>query len=293
MTTEHKTPNEALVLSEGFNSAINAAIAASEPILAYWPGPSNQLFDREQVMQIIEKDHGTGNYATVADIESEEVIKDVIQKNPLFSFHTIVGEESDRVEGSSEWQWIIDPIDGTQAFRHGLPDFGINVALVKGQDPVIGVIAMPALKQLIAAQKGKGAFLYDYDGNVLSDLHKNQVERNESFDKILVGFDTGYVGRGKQMTEYVAKLADKIGYPVSYASSATANFRLAQGSLAAYFLQTPTTMDIAAPAAIITEVGGKVSDMNGNPIDWNADSRSYLAARNEKIHSQILEIFNS
>jgi fructose-1,6-bisphosphatase/inositol monophosphatase family enzyme len=108
-----------------------------------------------------------------------------------------------------------------------------------------------------------------------------------------VGFDTGYVDRGRQLTNYTAKLADNIGYPVSYASCATANFRLAQGSLAAYFLQTPTIMDIAAPAAIISEVGGKVSEMNGSPIDWNADSRSYLAARNEQIHSRILDIFKS
>lgn len=293
MATERDSHNETLVIEEARKTAIDAARLASNTMLSYWPGPSNQLFDRERIMQIIEKDHGVGNYATIADLESEEAIKAMIQKNPLFTTHTIVGEESDRIEGTSEWQWIIDPIDGTQAFRHGLPDFGVNIALFKGQKPIIGVIAMPALRQLMASQEGKGAYLYDYEGNILVDLREQQVEKDESFDKILVGFDTGYVERSRQLRDFTAKIADKIGYPVSYASSATANFRLAQGSLAAYFLQTPTIMDIAAPAAIISEVGGKVSDMHGEPIDWNADSRSYLAARNEQIHTQILEIFNT
>lgn len=293
MSAERALQNEALILEEAYKTANDAAIAASTTILTYWPDLSNQLFDKERVMQIIEKDHGTGNYATIADMESEEVIKDAILANPLFATHTIVGEESDRVIGSSEWQWIIDPIDGTQAFRHGLPDFGVNIALLKGQEPVIGVVAMPALRQIIASQKGKGAYLYDYGENVLADLREHQLERDESFDKILVGFDTGYVERGRQLRDYTSKLADKIGYPVSYASSATANFRLARGNLAAYFLNTPTIMDIAAPAAIISEIGGKVSDMKGNPIDWDADSRSYLASRNEQIHSKILEILNS
>ena len=157
----------------------------------------------------------------------------------------------------------------------------------------MGVIALPAYRLLIGAVSGKGAHLYDFEGNTLADLTEQNKAINEDTKEMLVAYDTGYVNRGDHLTNYAAKIADKIGYPISYASCAAGNFRLAQGSLAAYFLPNPKIFDIAAPAAIISEIGGKVTNIKGGAIDWDSKNLSYLAARNPQIHGTILEMFES
>lgn len=282
--------NEHVITEHVYKTAIAAGVKASEHILKYWPNPSNPHFDKDLVMEIFEKNQGTGNYATIADKESENIILAAIQNDPLLNGHRIIAEESDEVTTASDWQWIIDPIDGTPPFRNGLPEFGISIGLLKGQEPMVGVIVMPAQRQLIAARKGHGAVLLSFDGKVLADLREPRGAKTPPLDKILIAYDLGYEGRGKQLQEVVAKLADRIGYPVSYGSSSTGNFRVAQGLIGAYFCQTPTKFDIGASSAIIKEVGGVVTDMTGKPIDWTANSRSYLAARTPQIHQQILDI---
>lgn len=292
MSNELETSNESIVTGQAYKTAINVGIKASEHILKYWPNPSNPLFDQNLVIQIFEKNQGIGNYATIADKESEDIILAAIQHDPLLKGHRIIAEESDEVITTSDWQWTIDPIDGTPPFRNGLPEFGISIGLLKGQEPIMGVIAMPAQRQLIAARKGHGARLLSFEGKELRNLTEPQGLQ-PALDKTLIAYDLGYEERSEQLKEVVAKLADKVGYPVSYGSSSTGNFRVAQGLIGAYFCQTPTKFDIGASSAIIKEIGGLVTDMSGKPIDWTANSRSYLAARTPEMHRQILELINS
>ncbi len=278
---------------KAYEFAIKIVITAGKHILKYWHNPTNTFFDESHTMDIFEKTQGTGNYATTADKESEAIIINAIQENPLFKNHNIIAEESDKITAESKYQWLIDPIDGTPPFNNGLPEFGISIGLLNGKDPVIGAIAMPALGQLIAARKGQGAKLLSFDGKLLKDLSTSDNIPQLSMDKVLVAYDLGYVGRGRQLSQIVSKIADKVGYPVCYGSCSAANFRMSQGLVGAYFFETPKEFDIAAAAAIIPETGGVVTDMKGNSIDWSSDSRTYLAAVNPQIHSQLLEIINS
>lgn len=277
---------------EAFRTAFSAAIKASELVMQYWPSPSNTAFDSERVLRIVSEKEGAGNYATIADQESENLILDLLRRNPLLASHRILAEESEEVVSESEWQWVIDPIDGTPPFKNGLPEFGISIGVLRNNEPVVGVIAMPALGQLIASRKNEGVHLYSFDGKILADLQDRKSEHVQ-MDKLLIGYDLGYMGRGSQLIEVVSKIADRIGYPVSYGSSSTANFRLAQGLLGGYFCKTPTKFDIGAASAIIAEMGGVVSDIHGNPIDWNADTVSYLAARSPEIHQSLLALIQT
>lgn len=287
--------NEKLTVNEieqvALDTAIKAAVKAGKHILKFWPNPTNTYFDENLAMQIFEKE-GSGNYATTADRESEKIIIQAIQSDPLFGRHRIVAEESDEIAGESEYQWVIDPIDGTPPFRNGLPEFGIAIGLLKGQEPVMGVIAMPALGQLIAARKGHGAKLLSFDGKVISELGKTK-ENIPPIDQALVAYDLGYEGRDVQLRSITAKIADKVGYTPCYGSVSTGNFRLAQGLIQGFFAPRPTKMDIAAAAAIIPEVGGVATDMNGDPIDWSAGERTYLAAKTPQIHSQLVEMLQA
>lgn len=289
---EFGSPQEILVENEAFRIAMQAAMDASQLILQYWPNPSNPRFDRKLANTIFEKSEGVGNYATLADIESEKAIITAVKSNPLLKEHSIVSEESDEIVADPNWQWVIDPIDGTPPFKNGLPEFGISIGLLKGHEPIMGVIAMPASGQLIAARKNQGAALYSLDGELISPLNRAVIAGDVDLKKAMIGYDLGYRDRGKQLQDDVAKIADKLGYPVSYGSSSTAAFRVAQGLLAGYFFRTPTKFDIAATSAIIPEIGGKVTDFQGQPIDWQAQNRSIVIARNPQIHDKLLEIIH-
>jgi fructose-1,6-bisphosphatase/inositol monophosphatase family enzyme len=276
-----------------YEVAVAAAVHASQLVLRYWPNPLNSQLDPQRVLTIFDKDTGVGNYATIADKESEAAITAVIRQEELFANHGIDGEESGAAPSMCEWRWILDPIDGTPPFNHGLPEYGISIGLIHEQEPVVGVIALPAYGQIIAAQRGARALLLSLDGKELVDLKSIMARQSpRPITKALIGYDLGYENRGQQLQTIVAKLADRIGYPVSYASSSTANFRLAQGLLGAYFCQTPTIFDIGAAATIIPEIGGVVTDMTGKPIDWNASSRSYLASYSPALHHQVLTLLH-
>lgn len=280
------------LISTAYDAAIEAAIKASEIIVSFWPNPQNPNFNRKLALEVIEKE-GTGNYATVADLQSEKKILEVIQSKELLRNHSILSEESEEIKADKKWRWIIDPIDGTPNFRNGNPDFGICIALFNGQEPVIGLIAMPGLRQLAVAKREGDAKLLTYEGKEVANLKDLTQRYNDPLDKALVGYDLGYENRAEQLQEIAAKLITKVGYASCLASFSTGNFRLLQGMMGIYFGLSPTIMDIAPAAALIPGVGGVVTDIEGKPIDWRSSERSYIGAVNPRIHEQFLEALNS
>ncbi|GEM_PF-3279959 len=278
---------------QAYNTAIEAAIKASEHVLKYWPNPSNPHFDRNLVMEIFDKSEGVGNYATIADIESERIILNSLQQHPIFRNHHIIAEESDEIAGNSEWQWVIDPIDGTPPFRNGLPEFGVMIGLLHKRVPTVGVIAMPTEKKLVAARRNHGVQLLSFEGKVLTNLNQLKPDQSADLAKSLVAYDLGYEQRGRQLEGKIAKLADKVGYPVCYGSVAASIYRLSLGTISGYLHERATTFDIGAASAIVPELGGIISDFEGKPIDWSAKQHPFLVARNTQIHSQLLKILNS
>lgn len=276
-----------------YEMAVDAAVKASRLLLSYWPNPLNPHLDRRQTLEIFDKDDGVGNYATTADKKSEELIINIIRGEKRFARHGIEGEESTSDPLKYEWRWIIDPIDGTLVFNHGLPEFGVCIGLIHGQEAVMGVIAMPAKGQMIAAIRGEKALLLTLAGKEVANLKDFKTRQIvEPLTKMIIAYDLGYLNRGQQLRTTVAKVADTIGYPVSYASCCAANFLVTQRLVGGYFMVSPTLFDISAAAAIIPEIGGKVTDMEGKPIDWSATSRSYLASHSPEIHAQLVKLLN-
>lgn len=281
-----------LMVDTAYDTAIEAALEATEVISQFWPNPQNPRFNRKLTLKVIEKE-GTGNYTTIADLQSERKIMEVIQSKPLFKNHSILSEESEEIKADKKWRWIIDPIDGTLNFRNGNPDFGICIGLFNGQEPVIGLIAMPGLRQLVIAKSGGDAKLLTYEGKEVANLRDLAQKYNDPLDKALVGYDLGYENRAQQLRKISAKLITKVGYTTCLASFSTGNFRLLQGMMGIYFGMSPTIMDVVPAAALIPAVGGVITDMEGKPIDWRASKRSYIGAVNPRIHQQFLEALNS
>ena len=202
-------------------------------------------------------------------------------------------KESEEIVADEKWRWIIDPIDGTSNFRNGNPDYGICIALFNGQQPVLGLIARPSLQQMIIVKNGGNAKLINYNGKELANIRERAERYKDALNKALVGYDLGYSNRQEQLREIAEKIIAKVGYAVCLASFSTGNFRLMQGMMGIYFGMTPTIMDIAPAAALIPAIGGIVTDMKGNPIDWLSSERSYIGAVNPKIHQQFLEVLNN
>jgi fructose-1,6-bisphosphatase/inositol monophosphatase family enzyme len=280
------------IIDTAYDTAIKAAIQATELILPFWPNPDNAHFNRQLALDVIDKE-GTGNYATIADLQAEKKIIEVIQSHSLLKEHSILSEESEEIVADEKWRWIIDPIDGTPNFRNGNPDYGMCIALFNGQQPILGLIARPGLQQMVVAKNGGDAKLLTYDGKELANVRELAEHYKDPINKALVGYDLGYSNRQGQMREIAEKIITKVGYAVCLASFSTGNFRLMLGMMGIYFGMSPTIMDVAPAAALIPAIGGVVTDMQGKPIDWLSTERSYIGAVNPKIHQQFLEIVNS
>lgn len=98
-----------------------------------------------------------GSYVTIADREAESYLRRQIAER--FPDDGILGEEEGEREGTSGRRWIVDPIDGTFAFVHGVPFYGVLIALEIDGEPVVGVVNIPALQEIVSAAKGCGCFL--------------------------------------------------------------------------------------------------------------------------------------
>jgi fructose-1,6-bisphosphatase/inositol monophosphatase family enzyme len=284
--------DEQNLIDTAYDAAIEAARQATEVIMPFWPNPLNKNFNKKLVLEVIDKE-GTGNYATTADFKSEEKIIEILRSKPLLRDHSYLAEESAAIEAAGHWRWIIDPIDGTPNFRNGNPDFGICIALFNSQQPVLGLIAMPGLRQMVAAKTGSDAKLLTYEGKELANARELAQQYSDPIERALVGYDLGYEDRDAQLREIADKIITKVGSASVLASFSTGNFRLVQGMMGIYFGRSPTIMDIAPAAAIIPAVGGVVTDMEGKPIDWKAEKRSYIGAVNHSIHEQFLDLINS
>src|SRR3989338_5160390 len=127
--------------------AIQAALAAGKILEKY--------FDTEILKEF--KEDKTP--VTLADRESEEIIKKIILEE--FPKHSILGEETGRTESKSDYEWYVDPVDGTRNFANGIPIFAVSVALEHSNKIIAGVVYNPATRSLFSAEKGKGAYLND------------------------------------------------------------------------------------------------------------------------------------
>ena len=105
-----------------------------------------------------------GSYVTIADREAEKYLRRQIAER--FPDDGFLGEEEGESVGRSGRRWIVDPIDGTFAFVHGVPFYGVLIALEVGEEPVVGVVNIPALGEMVSAAKGLGCFLNEEPARV-------------------------------------------------------------------------------------------------------------------------------
>src|SRR6202045_2751519 len=198
---------------------------------------------------------GPGNFVTAADRRAEEILREELARaRPGYGF---LGEEGGRHEGSDKTHcWIVDPLDGTTNFLHGIPQFAISIALERESTIIAGVIYDPANDELYIAERGKGAFLND---------QRLRVAGRRKLDECVVACGLPHIGRGDhelsrmEMTAIQAKVAGLR----RFGSAPPAMAFVAAGRLDGYWERNLQAWDMAAGAILIKEAGGVVSCIDG------------------------------
>lgn len=221
---------------------------------------------------------GRLNFVTTADLESERILKEVIQKN--FPDHLILSEEteSDILDVLAVPNlWVLDPIDGTSNFRYERGYSGISVGYVEKGEPVAGFIYDPFRDELFFAEKGKGAFL---NGNPI------YVDNKTGLSKATVMTDNSYDSSGtKSNLEMLLKL-NPTPWVLIRGSAVLAYCDIAAGRADVYAHQFLKPWDNAAGFVIAKEAGAVIKSLKGEDVNFTASS---LVVGNEVLVNQFIE----
>jgi myo-inositol-1(or 4)-monophosphatase len=198
---------------------------------------------------------GPGDFVSAADRRAEEVlVAELARARPGYGFLT---EESAAVEGSDKThRWIIDPLDGTTNFLHGIPIFAISVALERDGELVAGVVLNPVLNELFVAEKGGGAFLND---------RRLRVAARKRLTDCVIGTGIPHLGRGEH-APYHAELREVMRNVSGIRRCGSASIDLgwlAAGRFDGFWERTLMPWDMAAGIVLIREAGGIVTDLHG------------------------------
>lgn len=231
----------------------------------------------------IKEKPGIHNLVTEYDNKAEESIISTILNH--FPSHSILAEESGQTYGKSNAEviWIIDPLDGTVNFAHGVPIFSVSIGVAIHQEVVAGVVYCPPLHELFVAEKSKGAYL---NGNRL------HVSKTDQLIKAFMatGFPYNVNENPLHCIDRFAQMQAK-GVPLRRLGSAALDLSfVAAGRFDAYWELNLHPWDIAAGKLLIEEAGGKITKYDGSPFSIFSDK--VLLATNGRLHSQMIEHLN-
>lgn len=242
--------------------------------------------------QVIERKANNRDLLTLIDPQCETTIRDIVYKS--FPLHDFLGEEDvspgkeasaaaldSKLKQDGEFLWIVDPIDGTSNFVHGMPLCMPSVACAYKGEVIVGVIYDPHRNELFTAVKGHGAFL---NGKLIT-----VGEQQDIGDAIVaMGSPPGLESLSMSLLG-VKALMPKVRTIRMLGSAALMLAWVANGRLTCYWEYDLSSWDIAAGALLILEAGGKFTDLENN--HFNLRSRK-ICASNGKVHDDVLLVLN-
>ena len=222
---------------------------------------------------------GPANFVSAADRRAEQMLyDDLIKARPGYGF---LGEEGGTREGTDKSNtWIVDPLDGTTNFLHGIPQFAISIGLQRDDTIIAGVIYNPANDELYIAERGKGAFLND---------QRLRVAGRRKLDECVIACGLPHIGRGDHglALKEMAALQNRIaGFRRFGAASLDMAF-VAAGRLDGYWERNLKSWDMAAGQIMVREAGGTVSGIEGHD---NALTTGNVICGNEFVHGELVKI---
>ena len=220
------------------------------------------------------------NLVTQIDKASEKKIIDYVKKE--FSSHGILAEESGELKNTSEYLWVIDPLDGTTNFAHGLPIFSVSIGVQKNGITLTGVVYDVMQDIIYSAESGNGAY---------EDNRKISVSPNDKLQRALLvsGFPYNIAENPENAFERFIALT-KASRGMRRLGSAAIDFcYVANGVFDGFWEVYLHPWDICAGKLILEEAGGIVTGFKGETIDIFSNK---IMASNKHIHDQMMEVIN-
>ena len=224
---------------------------------------------------------GPGDFVTSSDKRVEKILIEELQKaRPNYS---ILSEESGQIKNknSDEFRWIIDPIDGTANFLHGIPHFAISIGLEQNKEIICGIVFDPIKDETFVAEKGNGSYL------------NNQRIRVSSRSKLenCIIFTGGPRSETKNkdlaMEEY-KKFSSKVFIPIRKMGSASLDMAyVAAGRCDGFWQRNLNYWDIAAGIILVKEAGGFVTDFKG---ESGYIKNKTILVTNSRINEEMMEV---
>ena len=222
---------------------------------------------------------GPGDFVSASDKKVEKILIEELQKaRPDYS---ILSEEIGEISNNPSFRWIIDPIDGTSNFLHGIPHFGISIGLEHNKEIICGIIYDPIKDEMFTAEKGNGSYLNNQRMRVSS--------RSKLKDSIIFTGGPRYSSKNKSLIlkEY-NNFSSKVLIPIRKLGSAALDMAyVAAGRCDGCWQRDLNYWDIAAGIILVKEAGGFVTDFNGeNTYVQNKN----LLVTNSKIGQEMIEV---
>jgi len=225
---------------------------------------------------------GPRNFVTAADRRAEEIVyQELAKARPDYGF---LGEEGGARPGADKsHRWIVDPLDGTTNFLHGIPQFAVSIALERQGTIVAALTYNPANDELFVAERGKGAFLND---------RRIRVAARQRLAEAVVGCGLPHFGRGDlALGRRETEAAQQHFAGLRRFGAATLDLAwIAAGRLDAYWERDLSPWDLAAGSLIVREAGGFVSDCDGGD---DILQKGEIVAGNDTMHRELLRLLKA
>jgi myo-inositol-1(or 4)-monophosphatase len=222
---------------------------------------------------------GPRNFVTAADRKAEEIVREELAKaRPDYGF---LGEEGGETEGTDKThRWIVDPLDGTTNFLHGIPHFAVSIGLERAGTMVAGLVYNPANDEMFLAERGKGAFLND---------RRIRVAARQKLADAIVACGLPHYGRGDLdlARHEIATAQTHYAGLRRYGAAALDLAWVAAGRLDAYWERDLSAWDMAAGILLVREAGGFVSDLDGGDAIF---AKKQIVAGNDTMHKELLRL---
>ena len=222
---------------------------------------------------------GPANFVSLADKRAEEMLyTDLDKARPGYGF---LGEEGgNRAGADKSHSWIVDPLDGTTNFLHGIPQFAISIALQREGTIIAGVIYNPANEELYIAERGKGAFLND---------QRLRVAGRRKLNECVIACGLPHIGRGDHELSRLEMTAiqDKVAGLRRFGAASLDMAFIASGRLDGYWERNLQSWDIAAGQIMVRESGGIVSGIEG---DDDPLKTGHVICGNEFVHAELVKL---
>ena len=234
-------------------------------------------FGEVENLQVSKK--GPADFVSAADHRAEEVIRTELQRaRPNYG---LLMEESGETAGSDpQHRWIVDPLDGTTNFLHGIPHFAISIALERQGKLAAAVVYSPISDELFTAERGAGAYVND---------RRLRVAARSNLGEAVVATGMPFMGHGDSpgYLQELAKIMPAVSGVRRFGAAALDLAWVAAGRFDGFWERGLSPWDVAAGLLLIREAGGYVTDVDGGEA---SPESGHIVAGNEAIHRQLLTL---